>query len=259
MTTGARIFKQSAFLLIFLIIIGLFSFFVWRISSSEPVVIAPTPTPLFSIETLSTKILKVGDSGYDILIKARNPNPLAGVARADYSISLIGQDDTEVGTVSGYTYFSPGQTKFIVVSPIDSTKEIKDAIVSFNPENWSEDLKISPSSISLIPLKYDLSFASVPGSFASVKGTLRNVSDYNLNKVDLVVMLFDKNGEVFRVGRSSLRTLLAKENRDFSITWFNSFSETVDRIEVEAYTNVSDEQNFIKSSGDSVEKFQEMQ
>ena len=63
-------------------------------------------------------------------------------------------------------------------------------------------------------------------------------------------------GETFNgVGKTDIRTFVAKSERGFNVAWPFALSRNVARQDVEASTNLFENSNFIKSYG-SPEKFQ---
>ena len=79
--------------------------------------------------------------------------------------------------------------------------------------------------------------------------------DKDFDKIDVAVILFDNTGKIVGVGKTDIRTFVAKSERGFNVAWPFALSRNVARQDVEASTNLFENSNFIKSYG-SPEKFQ---
>jgi len=93
-----------------------------------------------------------------------------------------------------------------------------------------------------------------PGISSRVSGAIFNASDFDVDRVDVVAVLF-KEGQPVGAGRTILTTFPARSDRFYEITWVSAV-ETPDRIDIEANTNVFENSNFLRKYG-TPEKFQQ--
>jgi hypothetical protein len=93
--------------------------------------------------------------------------------------------------------------------------------------------------------------------FGKVGGSVFNNSDFDLNKVDVAVILFDESGEPIAVEKTEIATFLARTTRGFEVTWFSPFVGKVVRVDAEANTNVFENSNFLRQYGGQ-ERFKQL-
>lgn len=254
MTIGERTAKQILFLTIFLIIVGGIFFVAYR-SGTQP---EPTPTPILlkPIEVQLVKFLKIKDFDYDVIAKIRNPNANYGSLRVSYELRFFGQDGLLLNTLSAKTYILPGQTKYIIDAPVKQSEEISRVKLSIKNVKWEKLHDFLPQNISFVVTKKELLFKKVPGVFLSLNGIIFNASDFDFGKVDIISVLYDKDNNIVAVGKTDLRTVIARGDRAFDIKWPDEFQGWVDRTDVEIYTNVFENTNFLQKHG-TQEKFQQ--
>ena len=84
---------------------------------------------------------------------------------------------------------------------------------------------------------------------------LYNNSNYDFDKIDVAVILFDDTGSIVGVGKTDIRTFVSKSERGFNIAWPFALPASATRQDIEASTNLFENSNYIKSYG-TEEKFQ---
>ena len=92
-------------------------------------------------------------------------------------------------------------------------------------------------------------------SGGSFEGVVFNDSNYDFDSVDVSIVLFDSSNTIVGVNRTEIRTLLAKTERSYKVTWPSQITN-VARTSVQVSTNLFENSNFIKSYG-TQERFQE--
>lgn len=259
MTKNGRILKQILVAAVFLLIIGGIGYGGYRLFSSS----APIPTPdqtagLVPLKVMTAKILNVENSDYDFTAKIFNPNTRHGSGNVEYELSFFDEADNLIASKPGTFYISPGQTKYIIDSPIKLPRPIaKPPVFSIRKIDWQE-LNILGSQNLEIGLKtQNVSFNpnDQGGTFAKVGGNVVNSSDLDLNKVDVLVALLDQDGSIIAVNKTDIRTFLAKTSRGFEVSWFSPFVGQVASIDAEADSNVFEDDNFLLRHGGQ-ERFQ---
>ena len=260
MTSGARITKQIIVVVVFLLIlggIGFSAYAVFRIPSQAP---TPTPNPtinLSPISILSTKLLNIQNNDYDFLAKVTNPNTEWGSAEVDYSITFLSASGNQISQKTGSFYILPGQTKYIINSPLKFNEQVASAEMNIKSVEWQQMNSQSVNDVSLIPRNYSYNISYDPGIFSKVGGQVFNNSNFDLGQVSVLVLLFDDQNNSIAVNKTEILTFLAKTTRGFETAWYSPFVGRVGPIEIDAYTNVFQNSNFIREYGGTA-KFQQL-
>lgn len=200
--------------------------------------------PVQPLQVSEEKLLKIGPGDYDFVAKIVNPNVSYGSSQVTYSVALAG-----LGTRQGTTYILPGQTKYIVLTSIRTDGEASSAGLRVNSVEW-EKLDIPSGEVNLINRRGD--FSATDSFF---EGVVFNDSNYDFDSVEVSVILFDSSSEIIGVNRTEIRTLLAKTERSYKVTWPSQIAN-VSRTGVQISTNLFENSNFIRSYG-TQERFQE--
>ena len=257
MLSGVRLFKQAVIAVIVLLIFGgAFYFVANRVS---PPVATPTPDPratLAPISVIDTTLLRVGDNDYDVLVKVKNPNSEYGSPEVTYTLSLSDDSGTEVFSNAGVFYILPGQTKYVLISPVTTKEPATKVNLKITGVLWER--------LDTLGL-YDINFVSTNSKFSNTVqapmtgkayGLIVNKSDYDIAQVDVVVVLQDASQHTIATNRSEIRTFVAKTTRGFESAWFSPIAGTVATVVVEANANIFENANFLRTYG-SQERFQQ--
>lgn len=247
-----RFLKQIFISLVFLSVLGLIVYFSFFGDSGEP-----TLTPQVSVkplEVLSSRLLKVNDSDYDFLVEIKNPNPDWGAARVSFELRLLDGASRAAVTRTGSLSLLPGQIRYEVVSPIIAEREVSGAEFKITDVSWERLKNFIPRTLFLIK-NQDYSVLPPEQGFSRIRATVFNNSNFDFDRVDVSVVLFDERGEAVAAGRTDIRTFVKGTDRFFEITWPDEFEGEVKSIEINAYTDVFSNSNFIKEHG-TQEEFQ---
>ncbi len=198
---------------------------------------------IMPIDVVSSNLFKVGQTDYDFVAQISNPNTSYGASRVEYSLDAF--------NYSGATYILPGQTKWLVVTALKSTQEITDIKLVINNAQWQK-LDMPVNAVNFMLRRKD--YHPTPRG-TELEGVLYNDSNYDFDKVDVVVILFDETSNILGVSRTDIRTFISKTERGFNVLWPFALPGNAVRQDVEATTNLFENSNFIKSYGSS-EKFQ---
>lgn len=253
-----RVTKQTIIAGIFLLIVGVIFFSIFR--SLKPVKPTPTPDPtkdLKSIEIIIQKLLNVGNNDYDFVAKVKNPNSSFGSGSVQYQLSFYGvSGDQIVQTKTGSFYILPGQVKYFIETPIKTNLPISRAELVIKSVDWQRLDTLAENGINLVSKNVSFSYVSQPGLFAKASGNVFNSSDFDFDKVDGVVVLLNDSGDMVAVNKTDIRTFLSKTERGFEVSWFSSFVGSVKITEAEFNTNVFSNSNFLLRYGRQ-ERFQQ--
>jgi hypothetical protein len=198
---------------------------------------------IMPINIISSQFFKVGQGDYDFVAQISNQNDSYGASRIEYSIDAF--------NYHGFTYILPNQTKWVVLTSLKSSVDIESAQLIINKVQW-EKLNMPNNEVNFALRRKDYRFTS-KGSELEV--VLYNNSNYDFDKIDVAVILFDDTGSMVGVNKTDIRTFTSKSERGFTVVWPFILQENIISQEVEASTNLFENSNFIKSYGSS-EKFQ---
>lgn len=206
---------------------------------------------ILPLQILSSKIIQVGDGDYDFVADVFNPNTAYGSGRVAYNL-IITDLQGQKNQSGGEFYILPGQTKYIVKSSV-KTSEIASAEIEVVTVDWQKmDFQSDSVTFALQNKEYQ---DQRQAGRSLVSGNVFNNSDYDFEKVDIAVLIFDEEGQITAVNQTDIRTFQAKTQRGFFVEWPLSLGENVGRVDVQITTNLFNNSNFIKTYGDQ-EKFQ---
>jgi hypothetical protein len=256
MTTNGRILKQALILTITLLIfLGIF----W---TGRQIFTSPTPTPtvdprtlLDPIQILKQNIIEIEENDYDFVAQVRNPNTEYGGAEVQYKLNLIDNSNITIETFSGTFYILPGQTKYIVRTRLQTSQKVASANLHITAIDWQELDVFGGSGVDLIVTNVRHGAPVNPSIFYQAGADVYNSSFFDLNMIDIVIVVFDDQNQTLAVNTTNMRTLLSQEQRGFETPWFNEFQGEIAKITVEAYTNLFKNDNFLRTQGE-LQKFQ---
>lgn len=258
MEEGQRKRKQAFVAVIFFLIVGGLSFLIYR--GVRPPLPAPTPNPtinLAPIQIIDRWLLNVENNDYDFLAKVTNPNTDYGSPDVEYEISFFNASGAKVSQKVGSFYILPGQTKYIIDSPLKFQERINRADLVIKSADWQKLGSLAITGVNTVVKNSSYTQILQPGIFGKVGGEVLNGSDFDLNKVNISVVLFNSGNNPLAVGQTEINTFLAKTSRGFEITWFVPFVGNVSRVDAEANTDVFENSNFLRQYGGQ-ERFKQM-
>jgi len=196
---------------------------------------------IMSINIISSQFFQIGPGDYDFVAQISNPNVSYGASRIEYGL----------GSSSGSFYILPGQTKWIVLTALKIPDGVEGIQFVIKNAQW-EKLDMPNNTVNFV-LKSKNYHPVQKGT--QLDAILYNDSNFDFDKIDVAVILFDDAGSIIGASKTDIRTFVSKSERGFNVVWPFTLSENATRQEVEASTNLFENSNFIKSYG-SQEKFQ---
>ena len=242
-----RLLKQIIIAAVFFGAVGLVVYYSFFMESREPVI-----TPAISIQppiVVSQKLLKIGPLDYDFLAVLKNPNFDFGATDVIYEAVLFGQAGNLINTLTGSISLLPGQTRYEIISSIKTAQEISNIVFKITNADWQKLKEYIPQVL------FSVKNQEYEQNPPRLKGTLSNKSNFDFDQVDIHVVLFDESNEVLAVNKTDVRTFLAGTDRFFEVMWLKPVEGRVNRIQIDAYTDVLKNENFLKEHG-TQEKFQ---
>ena len=251
MNVAVRTTKQ---LLIACIIVGVLGFAGFRAASTiRPATPTPTPDPrasLMPLEILKTDLVSVGARDYDVVAKIINPNASYGSSKVRYELSLVNDAGTEMLHTTGTFYILPGQTKYVLISPIKTDEPVAHAAIIITDVDWQQLDELAARQVSFVVTGTQY----VEATF-KFRGLVFNSSDFDVSHADVTVILLDADQRPIAANRTEIRTFLAKTSRGFEVSWPLQITGVATTY-VEATTNLFENSTFLRTYG-TQEEFQE--
>jgi len=258
MTSGRRVLKRIIVVLAVIIIFGGGGLGINRLVNPP----TPTPTPdprqyLDPIEVISQDLLEVREGDYDFVAKVRNPNAEYGSSLVNYTIIFYDNQNIERESKRGSFYILPGQTKYIAEKEIALGMEAADAKLKIISVDWQKLDLLGLDGVDLPVANPEYARPDDPHIFGKVAGRIYNNSDFDVDRVDVTVVLAGEDGTPIAVSLTDIRTFLAQTVRGFEVFWFQPFEGVPATVHAEADTNVFENDNFIRTHGGH-EQFQQL-
>ncbi len=216
------------------------------------------PPPREKLQVTEKHLLAVGEGTFDAVALLENKNPYDGIREFVYTWRLRRGGEI-IGEHRGQTFVLPRSKRYLIDrvssnAEVSRTDRIEVELVRHSIE-WQHvaDEYEEPS------LTEQARFEATPGDptgKSRVIGSVINNSDYDLQGVQVNVVIRTTSGDIIAVGKTQMNTVKAGELRDFRITFTESLEGVAAEIYKEALTNVFDNNNFLKRYG-MREKFTE--
>lgn len=203
---------------------------------------------IMPLNVISQKLIEVRPGDYDFVAQINNPNSSFGASRSKYILSFSGA----VLDRSGIFYILPGQTRFVIIPGIRNDDVLIGASIDITEVGWEKIETFENINFPIQRKSYTV--VDRNGIFSELEAVVLNNSDFDFDKVEVGVILFNDKNEIVAVNRTDIRTFLSRTERSFKVTWPTELPVAV-RQDVEVLTNVFENSNFIKRYG-TQERFQ---
>ena len=202
-------------------------------------------SPVQALEVQSVDLVKTPAGDHDLAIQLYNPNTNYGVAAGRYQLTIGGQ-------VSSHNFYMlPGQTKDLVLTSLKGVTDGAMASVIVKDIQWQKVTGDTSVSLTSSNDKY-----TVSGNQSTFETTIFNNSDFDLDSVDVGVIVKDSYGAVVATNITTIQTVLSRSSRYLKVSW--PFGLPADaRVSVDIGTNIFNNTNFLKTHGNQ-EKFQQL-
>lgn len=208
---------------------------------------------LSPIQVVFEKLLEVRPGDYDFVAQVSNPNSNYGSSRVNYQLTLH-RPDGSTGVRGGSFYILPGQIRHLIVQGISETPGATRAELEVVSVEWERLNFFDPISFPVQRRSYVV--VNEPNRYSEFEAIIFNATDYDFDRVEVGVILFDGAGNIVGVGRTDIRTFLSRTERHAPLTWPAPFTGEVARQDVEVLTNVFENLNFIRTHG-TQDRFQQ--
>lgn len=201
-------------------------------------------------------VVPAGIAGkYDFYVQITNPNATFGNKNFYYSLNFKNSAGDVLASRKGSNFILPGERKYVIESNIDSVIVPTSFDFAINSSDWVEfnDYYEKPD-LEIVNKNYSEVSGGV--GFSEAYGLLKNKSNFDFDLIKVEVILKDDKGNVLALNSTQMSTVAAGEQRDFRISWPNSFPGTVGNMEAQAEVDIFNSDTFLKRFY-KAEKFQQ--
>lgn len=213
------------------------------------------------LEVQWAKAVFLKDGFYDLAAKVSNPNPNFGLAQFNYAFKLFDASNQLIAQKQGVSFILPNQSKYLIEAIVAAERKpakVEITIAESAKTDWqrlADNFAVPDLYVHDKQFKYLEKQAGQPAS-AQVSGIIKNNSNFDFDRIQVAVALFDASREPVGINKTEARTVLAGEDRYFSALWFSPLGGEIKSVDILADTNLFSDSNFMKRFGET-EKFQE--
>lgn len=189
-----------------------------------------------------------GKNRYDLVAKITNKNSSWGVFSVYYRFVIYDNAGNITKTDFENTYIMPkgflkeDGKKYIIENNYVLNTKIEKVYIEFEDFDWREvkdALDLAHVNFKVIEVEQEnRGFPELTFGSYFVSGVAKNTAKYTFDRVDIAVVLFDKNNHLIAAGKTNHWTLGSDEKREFMIFWKNPIQGEVDYIDYIAQTNI---------------------
>ena len=180
-----------------------------------------------SVNNLWSKAFLVEDGVYNIVALIENPNFDYNL-KADYDIKAYNKKGVLVYQNNDKISLFPAEKRALFLpSIVVKGEQISKVFIKFNQINSLKKAEPEENIIKVIS-------RTLSENFGQTKLTinLKNDSLYPLRKIEIVGILYDKNGNAIQAGKTFINYLNKREEKKVFMTWPGSISDKVNVIDI---------------------------
>jgi len=211
---------------------------------------------LGEVEVIWAKAIAAQNNFYNLAAQIRNPNQNHGSGEVSYRFELYDDADNIVAQRSGRTFILPNQTKYLTQVKVVANRSASQVRLLFDETNWQKIEDYQSPQLFIQQKEYRL-LDNEEAGFSQARAVLVNKSNFDFDKVDIDILLFDLSHNLLALNSTEMRTLLSGQERDFIAVWFDSIEGQVSFIEMEPETNIFNPDNYLPTGRRIPERFQE--
>ena len=212
------------------------------------------PPILEKLKVSKIRAVQAGIESFDLLAQIENPNREYGAPQAFYQFEIFDQGNNLIRKVDGSTFIFPSQTKYIIESPVNLSGLPYKVTFSIKNVDWEKLLNFENVGLEIYNKKYN-ELSPEQDYFSEASGIIENASNYDYEKVEIFVVLYDNKDNIINFAKTEQRTISSGDRREFKVSWKRPFKK-VYKSDIEAYTNLFLDENFMRRHG-TEEKFQQ--
>ena len=208
------------------------------------------------LKTEWVKIVKYKEGFFDLAARIENPNPNFGLAQFKYTFKIFDGAGNILKEKSGSSFVLPGQSKYLIENNLALEKNPAKAELLIEKIDFSSWQKTEIQAPNLFVKSKEFKSLENRSGVSQASGVLKNSSVFDLDAVWISILLFDPQKNIIGLSQTQARTVLAGEERYFSVSWLAPLSGAVNSLEMIPETNILSPDNFLSKTGEK-EKFQE--
>ncbi|KKS86720.1 MAG: hypothetical protein UV62_C0038G0005 [Parcubacteria group bacterium GW2011_GWC1_43_11] len=232
-----RLYKQIFIAVVYLVIFSGLGTGIYFLVRPAPTPLPPPAPTIYPIQVLWSQAFVVGQDFYSVGAKIRNPNTDFGASYFTYTFYLYDASGALLTTASGESFIWPGESKYVISGGINITKAPVRVEMAVGEPAWREIKEFKGVDLTLGNINFSKPKSS-SGIFFVVNATAGNNTSYDLNKVYVAAVIFDKGDRPIAVNSTILDNLKSKERRPVSLTWFLPFLDSINRVDASISTNL---------------------
>lgn len=210
---------------------------------------------LKKIQILTGKFIEIEPQIYDVVVKIKNPNFNYGAPKLIYKFNFYNANNELIQTIDDESFILPNQVKYLVKNRIKINGIPVRLTITFKPITWKKISDFTYLNFPIIDKVYSLNTDGI--GFSQLSAKIINKTNFNFRKVEIKGVLLDKLGTILAINKTEVNDFLSNETREFRFFWSKSFSGEVASSDIIADTNIFLSENFIKSTEEGIERFQE--
>lgn len=247
-----KVIKQVFILIIVFLILGVLIYGLWfiflkpaascsdnilnqgeeEVDCGGPCALSCEEKNLLNPEIKSVKFLKTTGKNIDLIAQIKNPNPNFGLNNFFYYFELYDEKGTLIEEISSQSFLLPSQSKYLIKIKVAPKQEVGEVKLKFGELDWLE-LK---DNILQLPVK-NKKFEILDNNFSRASGVIKNINNFNLDRIDIKIIIFNSAGEIIASTLTDVRTLMLNEERYFEVMWPWEIKDAA-RMEIEADSNL---------------------
>ena len=155
-------------------------------------------------------------------------------------------------TKTGTSYVGPGESKQIIESRLSTSSQARSAEIELLSGDFLRPLTSEPIPLEVRDRIFTPQPAADQGGVATFTGIIENDSNFDLDRVDIQMIISDSRGEPLSANFTVVNTLIAGEGRFFELRWDRTFTSDV-TFDIVATTNKMDNSNLLRKQGEAIE------
>ncbi|MFC1640525.1 FxLYD domain-containing protein [Patescibacteria group bacterium] len=207
------------------------------------------PITFEDVDFSKADVVEMQERIYDVVFRIENRDPDWGLFKIDYIVNLNDSSGEILKSQLGTSYVLPGTTATVIESNMSTSKEAVSAEILFDGGEFRSSLADEPVQLEIREPRFTPQNAEGRAEFIA---SVENDSNYDLDSVDVKVLILDQQGKVVSTNFTQVNTLTTDEKREFTMRWSEGFASDVS-FEIEATTNVMDRKNLLRKKGEPIE------
>lgn len=206
---------------------------------------AVTPGDFSDITFSTPTLVTTNDKVYDVVFTITDANKTWGVTNLRYKVDVLSESGEVLKSQTSTTYVNPDGKTTVVEPNISTSQKAGSARVTLLSGDFAKN--ISSQNITLTIRNKTFTPRTSDGT-ALFSGVLQNNSNFDLNVVNVTMIVRNASGAIIADNLTKINTLRASENRYFELRYPESLDPSV-TYDVMVSTDGMDQGNFLPKHG----------